>query len=179
MKKSEANSDCSMVEKSVEAFSTRFIFCVGLFSLGLGYVLAKLGFFYFSYNLSSQKQYTGSLFTKIWKLVRIPWRTNPSDSICRNSGSKTWDYYNVNFSLIPFNDILCSCMLNSIAWNILIQFGWLYDPNIGTSRLLNSFLCLINHVCLIHENLSRLLNSDNRIIHLTNFTALVIEFVSK
>jgi len=50
MKKLEANSDCSMVEKSVEAFSTRFIFCVGLFSLGLGYVLTKLGLFYFSYN---------------------------------------------------------------------------------------------------------------------------------
>ena len=39
MKKSEANSDCSIVEKSVEAFSIRFVFCVGLFSLGLGYVL--------------------------------------------------------------------------------------------------------------------------------------------
>ena len=34
MKKLEANSDFSMVEKSVEAFSTRFIFCVGTFSGG-------------------------------------------------------------------------------------------------------------------------------------------------
>ena len=54
MKKLEANSDCSMVEKSVEAFSTRFIFCVGLFSLGLGYVLTKLGLFYFSYNWAAE-----------------------------------------------------------------------------------------------------------------------------